>query len=143
MTLIHYGANKYDPTLVKPILNAWVKPRGGLWTSPVDSEYGWKDWCEGENYGHCDESNSFRLQLKSDARILKIDSLEDLLKLPMKDFNGLPSKYPDFECLSKKYDAIWLTVDGQNETRHSFPNNLYGWDCESVLILNPNCCFQI
>jgi len=38
MHLIHYGSNKYDPKKVLPITNKGLpnKPKGGLWTSPVD-----------------------------------------------------------------------------------------------------------
>ena len=53
-------------------------------------------------------------------------------------------KTPDLlEQLSKKYDAIWLTLKGFNETHLSFPLNLYGWDCETVFIMNPNCVTEI
>jgi hypothetical protein len=34
------------------------------------------------------------------------------------------------------YDAIWLTENGQRETRYGEPS-LYGCGCESVLIMNP------
>lgn len=47
--------------------------------------------------------------------------------------------YPDFEAMIRSgIDAIWLTPKGERETRFSHPKNLYGWDCESVLIMNPN-----
>jgi hypothetical protein len=46
MTYIHYGASKFDLDKFVPVKNAdfgWTKPDcGGLWGSPVDSEYGWK-----------------------------------------------------------------------------------------------------
>lgn len=45
--------------------------------------------------------------------------------------------YLDFELLAKNYDAIWLTENGQSETHLYYPINLYGWDCETVLIMNP------
>lgn len=45
----------------------------------------------------------------------------------------------DFEkiVVGNVYDAIKLTDKGQVETRFS-RNNLYGWDCESMVILNPD-----
>ena len=144
--LIHYGTKKFDCNLVSPIENCgWVKPKGGLWTSPVNSKFGWKDWCEDENFRKCDEDNSIRLRLKSETRVLIIDSESDLNKLPF-----YPSKVPflkeqliDFEELSINYDIIWLTVKGLSETKWSEPMNLYGWDCESVLIMNTDCCEEI
>jgi hypothetical protein len=44
------------------------------------------------------------------------------------------SQLIDFEAVVKSgIDAIWLTEDA---IRHK---EFYGWDCESVLILNSNC----
>ena len=43
----------------------------------------------------------------------------------------------DFEQIrSAGIDAIYLTKSGVNNTMYSFPKNLYGWDCESVLVIN-------
>ena len=39
----------------------------------------------------------------------------------------------DFEKLATVFDGIWLTASGQSQTRLSQPDNLYGWDLESVL----------
>ena len=47
--------------------------------------------------------------------------------------------YPDFEGMVRAgIDAIWLTAHGESATRFSRPYSLYGWDCESVLIMNPS-----
>ena len=62
--IVHFGATKYNPELVQPIKNEnWAKPKGGLWTSPVNSEWGWKHWCEAESFRDCNEENSFKLLL--------------------------------------------------------------------------------
>jgi hypothetical protein len=140
--LIHYGSNKFDPNKFIPIKNqGWVKPMGGLWTSPVKSDYGWKDWCTIEEFRECDINNSFTVYLKEDSKILIIDSYDDLSKIPTIELSGnyFDKLLPDFEKLSLMYDTIWLTTNGQYKTRNTKPLNLYGWDCESVLILNPNC----
>jgi len=39
----------------------------------------------------------------------------------------------DWERISKEYDAVMLTEDGQVHTRFSRPLSLYGWDCESTV----------
>lgn len=141
-TLIRYGSNEYDHTMY-PIRNDWVKPKGGLWTSPVNSDWGWKQWCESNEFRLESLQYSYKLELLDNARLLIIDSLDDLLRLPFR--NDLPihqiisSKYLDFELLKKSYDAIWLTKKGQGETHLSRPINLYGWDCECVLIMNKKC----
>jgi len=143
-TLIHYGDTKYSLRKFKPIKNDWIKPDGGLWTSPVDSPYGWKQWCESERYELGEfEKGSFKLRLKRKARILVIDSVEDLRMLPQ--INTCSTRtlaYIDFEAISKIADAVWLTYIGQQKTRYSKPS-LYGWDIESVLILNKYFCYQI
>ncbi len=152
MELIHYGSNTYNPELFKPVTNhkysANNKPKGGLWVSPVDSEWGWKDFCEVEEFRIDKLSSSFKLKLKDDAKIFKIDSLNDsfdsLLELA-KSYswkNIIGCDELDFEKLSKDYDVIYLTYEGVGETRLSEPMNLNAWDCECMLIMNPNC-FEI
>lgn len=139
-SLIHYGAKKYKPELIKPITNInREKPYGGLWTSPIDSNWGWKNWCDSENFRECNIENSFTLKLYDWSKICVIDSVSDLMNLPYYE-NYM--KFLDFEEIAKNYDAIWLTDNGQTKTKFSNPS-LYGWDCESVLILNPKCCYQI
>lgn len=141
LELIHYGSNHYNDKLFKPIKNQnWVKPSGGLWTSPIDSKWGWKDWCESENFHTNSLNKMFKLKFKPDSKVIVIDSLEDLKSLPTQSNQlYLFQKYLDFEKLSLVADAIWLTEKGQSETRLSYDINLYGWDCESVLIMNKNC----
>jgi hypothetical protein len=142
--LIHYGSDKYIPEKVLPVKNdSWVKPKrgGGLWTSPIDSKWGWKDWNNDSDFRDCDVKKSFTVCLKSDAKIFVIDSLDDLKKSPLID--GCFARVLDFELIAQNYDAIWLTEKGQNETHLSYPIDLYGWDCETVLVLNPNCCTAV
>lgn len=141
MILIHYGATEYKPELFVPIKNEpWVKPVGGLWTSPVNSEYGWKDWCEAEEFADCKEEDSFCVKLKEGARVLIIDSLASTDSLPK--ITRKWGVYLDFETLTRSCDAIWLTTEGQWATRLTRPFNLYGWDCESVLIMNPDSVYE-
>lgn len=142
MKLIHRDSNEYKPELFTPIKNKWVKPLGGLWTSPVDSSYGWKDWCESNDFSNGDNNLSFTVELKSNAKILVIDDLRTLKLLSISypfghRILGEFGEYLNFERIAKEYDAIHLTDRGQSETHLSTPVKLYGWDCESVLILNP------
>lgn len=140
MELIHYGYRRFVPELFKPIKNAdWAspKPLGGLWTSPVDSKWGWVDWNRSEEFVECHKSNSFTLRLKDEAKVLVIDKAEDLLDLPVLRYGMSLSL--DFEAIAKEWDAIWLTNRGQIKTHRSYPIDLFGWDCETVLILNQKC----
>jgi len=139
MIVIHYGASEYNPELFQPIVNSgWIKPVGGLWTSPINSKFGWKSWCTSERFRVCDNSISFKLKINKESKIYKINSLDDLLNLPLISAMYGHSMVINFEELAKEYDSIWLTVNGQNKTRMTYPTSLYGWDCETVLIMNKN-----
>lgn len=127
LQLIHYG-HSYDEKVFNEVRNRWVKPYGGLWSSPVDSEWGWIDWGKSNEFGRFDISFKFSIT----GRVLVIDSMKDLRAVPK--WEGY-MEYVDFEALCSLCDAIWLTVKGENETRY-IDGGLYGWDCESVLILN-------
>lgn len=136
--LIHYGEYKFIPEKLKPVKNniaLHTKPyQGGLWTSPLDSEFGWKEWNERETSNDYKENKYFIIQLKEDAKIFIIDSYDDLKNAPL-----INNRILNFEKIAEQYDAIWLTFKGMEETRISMYVDLYSWDCETVLILNSNC----
>jgi hypothetical protein len=146
MILIHYGDDRFRPDIFMPIKNLsfFVKPMGGLWASPEDSHFGWKHWCKTSNYCVNRLKDSFKFALDKKAKILTINSLEDLVKLPVQKSDLPYWKCLDFEEISKKYDAIYLTNRGLSKATDIFnPINLHGWDCESVLILKPNYIHEL
>lgn len=140
MIVEHFGSDKLQP--IAPVKNAsyWVKPkRGGLWTSPVDSCFSWKDWCISESFNLGNLERSFKLDITVDNMLL-IDSYKDLeekmvnthlMKIVHQGVGEV-----DFETMSLHYDGMWLTMNGQEETRFARPFHLYGWDCETVLLFN-------
>ncbi len=142
MIFIHYGSSVFDPNKFKEVKNsnpAWYKPLAGtgLWASPVNSEWGWIDWCEAEQFGNSRQSESFKFELSDDSRIYTIDSLSDLKRLPtIKSTYGGGWHGLNFEKIAESFDAILLTIQGESETRFSRPFTLYGWDCECLLVLN-------
>lgn len=148
--LVTYGCgNKFIKKNFHPVVNRprWNKPLGGLWASPVDSKWGWKDWCKSENFG--DLETCFKFTLKKGVRVCIVDSLEDFDGLPTFDTSlGLTflknklGRTVDFEEIARNADVIWLTEDGQRVTHFGRGINemsLYGWDCETVLVLNAEC----
>jgi hypothetical protein len=153
--LIHYGTTQYRPELVVvQNIPDWNKPWGGFWTSPVDSAHGWADWCRGANTRKCKAANSVRVRLHENARLLIIDTDEDIKALPIQTKHQLREHIPedfrhifpiglDFEALARDYDAIWVTVAGLGRSRHHGQLTLQMWDCETVLILNPGACYQV
>ena len=137
---IHYGSKVFDKNRFEKVSNYFIKPRGGFWASRIDSEYGWKEWNDDNKFTTCQKENSFIFTLKDDAKVVEIFTAEDLAKLPCLTENQL--KYPicnefyiiDYEhCIEMGIDAIEVRSisDGLY-----YP--LYGYDCECILILNPD-----
>lgn len=63
-----------------------VKPRGGMWTSPVKSKFGWDKWCECEHYGCIDKSTKVEMVIDvgendENKNLIVIDGKKDLDKL--------------------------------------------------------------
>ena len=129
---IHYGDDTFR--IPNPIVNiqSFTKPRGGFWASRKDGDMTWKDFCEDESFRLGDLNVSFEFTLKDDARILTLSNPEQLLNLPKFNDSFSYHLYLNFEKLAKQYDAIELTNIG------AFYWLLYGWDCNSILIMNPN-----
>lgn len=137
---IHYGHNKFSDYLWEEVQNVkFCKPYGGLWASDINAKFGWKDWNKEEQYMKCDENNSFKFKLKSKSKIYSVNSLEDLNKLPLdttisQEIHKI-SYCLDFEKIKQTYDAIEVNIS--NDKRLYW--RLYGWDCDSILILNKKC----
>ena len=122
---IHYGCKVFDKDLFINITNMLLstKPYGGFWASRTDAAFGWKDWCASTNY-------------RDNAKVLHINSANELKKLPVvkNDLNISSWKLLDFEKLAGIYDAIDVSISNDPELHFA----LYGWDCDSILIMNPD-----
>lgn len=149
---IHYGSNKFDPEMFKPIdmNNPYMSSLGinkpkhgiGLWASPVDIDYGWKEWCEAEDF-HTDRLNeSFTFTLKPTAKILVVQSLDDIEPYVKKwcDINSDFLRYEsisnsiDFIDIAKTYDGVEL-IHGDNYTDLHY-SVFYSWDVDSIVVWN-------
>ena len=144
MIYIHYGASHYDPTTFDPISNehALNKPAGGLWASPKECEYSWYDWCHAEGWRLETFDKHFLFKLAEGAKKIFIDSNSALNDIYDKGYFFIDpvvcDRRLDFEkLLADGYDAIEMVLN--DETYWS----LYGWDCDSIVILNPNCIIEI
>lgn len=134
----HYGNEEWsEDKFQEPVNNDYwnIKPKGGLWASPVNSDWGWKDWCESEDFREC--TTYFDFSLKPGSNIYVIDSYADLEKFKYISLNSstINRCTIDFEAAKLEYDAIFLTDLGERATRLTHPFTLYGWDCESLLVL--------
>lgn len=147
MQYIHYGSNSFDISSFKPISNRqYNKPNGGLWASPIGTlhnEYhGWYNWCKENSYKVDRLNKSFTFNIDSEAKIFKIHKDEDLKKLKIYDRSyllGFSSEDQDafwninFEqMIFDGYQAIEVLINTQK-----IYWDLYGWDCDSLLVFDP------
>lgn len=158
----HYGHPKFDPKAFMPVHNRYLsnKPEGGLWASPtVDFDIDWKTWSEEADFRTNKLKTYFDFKLKNNARILVIKDIKDLNKLPrivsddpdIKDILAYDSMNIDidFEKLKEDYDAVMVYMyrskDIPKELRccDGIYYKLYGWDCDSLLVMNPDIIEEI
>lgn len=151
---IHYRSNKLNPNanLVGDIF--MNKPKG-LWASPVDSNYGWKDFCISNDFRVESLDTYFTFKIKKDAKILKVKSHNDvakyltyypysdnkyrkpLNKLTLNDFSLINYRnyMIDFEKIYQKYDGMELYMtENYSEFYNSYLFNSY--DVDSLIIWN-------
>ena len=80
---VHYGSGCFDRKRFRRAENMDfnLKPRYGLWGSPVHSKRGWKAWCMDNGYrDDCDEP-CFYFRLRG-WQVYEIETLEDWENLP-------------------------------------------------------------
>lgn len=124
------------------------KPDFGLWGSPTDVSYGWKEWCI-DNYFKTDTLDVYtKWELKPEANILVINSFEDFINV-MDMYGKIDPRIPDmcyldFSRIMKDYDGMWVTGNGNMECHYPQPykKNIYidlnAWDCDSIVVWNPD-----
>lgn len=148
---IHYGATTFNPKTNFPIRNRndWTKPRGGLWASREMATFGWKEWCEQAEYCDCKKEEAFKFILKDGAKVAVISNMTDLRRLPTteSDVSVHWTTLIDFEeCLRQGIDAIelcWYGDEYEAQKSDDMYFGLYAWDCDSIIILNPEVVIQI
>lgn len=120
------------------------KPHGGFWTSTYNKNIGspWLEWNKYERnwLGLENDNVGFILKIVNSPKILVINTKKDIKKI-IKKFTSrtLFSRYfyPDFEKISKFYNAIHLTENGlkiiSNEFIYDNITGFFGYDCECTL----------
>lgn len=122
------------------------KPDRGFWGSPVDAEYGWKEWCENEEFGNYDFNNPVYWTLTS-GKILQVNwdevenkEISNLTKYikPMMIGDYCPYTILDWNKMLEDGIVAVQLMDGC--IGHCFKNRLEeqfnGWDCESIVVLD-------
>lgn len=132
---IHYGSDKFDISKFENIENNIYSTKpviGGLWASPKDSK---NSWNETMIIKRPQDNKFFTFKISNEAKILMIEKKEDLEHLPrlIPDGTGNFNIILDFEKISRKYDVIYCDAS-KEEINSLLPN----WDCECILVINPN-----
>lgn len=141
---IHYGADAFNPSHGFPV----VKPHGGLWASRKRASYGWAKWCEENSFRDCAAEPSFQFIMRNPEKVAVIHNLNDLRQLPMvRDVPpGMWEEIDFVECLRRGIDAVelcWYGEEYQDQRADDLYLALYGWDCDSIVVLNPDAVIQI
>lgn len=124
------------------------KPRGGLWGSPIDSKWGWKDWCLAEGFRVSKLNSYTKWKVKSPNKIYVIDSKEDLIAVTNKygeitSYSTFTTSIIPINFYKMKEDGwkgVYLTEKGNFECHYDFPYKdgdyvgLNAWDCESIIV---------
>ena len=135
---IHYGSNEYDSDRFVPVQNVSGrnKPMGGIWASHVNAVFGWKDFCVGNDFCVEELKESFKFLIDSSANVVEIHTHKDWYKLI--EVKNRPKRMvgrcPDFEEMKRQgVDAIEIFITEDPEVYYG----LYGWDVDSILVMNP------
>lgn len=153
MRLVHYGSDHFDSEKFTPVKNSNYRNKpesGGLWASPVNKKkWTWSKWCRREDFRTDTLNVGFKFDINFNSpRILKIFNLEDMEQLRKYiihneisaiheqfhtdgSFSGFEAY--DFEAMSKDYDALYVEAG----SGRGLYDAMYGWDCDSILIMNP------
>lgn len=144
---IHYGHKKFQINRFVPIRNEKLrnKPFGGLWASRTDAKYGWKEWNEDEQFRECEEENSFKFTLSTNANVLEIHSHKDLSKVPQVKksiFNG--SFLDKFVQANNKRNNHFIKINGEIGTVANMARkfNVSYWNLLHYSNGGENCKYQ-
>jgi len=142
MKLLHFG--ELDPVhvLVPPrVIGDNIYKPGGyniLWTSPLNSSCGWKDWAA-RPMPHKLQTRRWILELEPDARIIRLNGPQDERRLARRFPSADKDKLLDWPALAKTCDAFWLTRKELRDSRWFFRS----WDCETVVVFNVNAIASV
>lgn len=140
----HYGATHFNPEKVQVKTCAHLKP-SGFWACHEDETKNWENFQQGKIW----HTSRIEFALSESARILEINSLQDILYLqqhyPIEwsaaveihypesfyDYKNLPRIMIDWSKVSQDYDGICYNYDALG--------NAFGpFDMNSISVFNPD-----
>ena len=139
---IHYNSDAYNKERLKKALiddklyRRYDKPHG-LWASPVNTEIGWKEWCEAEDFNVDRLEKSFEFTLLPEAKVLTITKLEDIDDFILVEDGLYGPFYLNLPLIYNRYDAMEVIVSN-NWIRFHDTNIFYSWDVDSICVWNPD-----
>ncbi|MCM1087797.1 MAG: hypothetical protein NC419_06545 [Muribaculaceae bacterium] len=156
---VHYGCNaddfdreKFQAVKNIPIL---AKPTGGFWASPARSDgrqsfFGWEAFCNAVGYQPKHGLyRQFYFCIDIHANVFRIETADDYNALPktmIADAVGKEREFIDFEeCLRQGIDAIEYAYSAAHRNENvgeEMDIRMAGWDCDSILIMNPEIILQ-
>ncbi len=157
--LFHYSINEilsleYD--FYDPEYKTWLGTKGhkpcGFWVSVEDfqDDHSWFDWCKSEQFSLEGLRHKYSVTLSSDANILHLKSVEEILAFSMEyavnDPLDFSRKYPftnrqyfyiiAWDRVQAKYDGIIISPYQWKLRLAPETSWYYGWDCSSGCIWN-------
>lgn len=143
MRLIHFSATPVTEVYavqqeVKHPRDFGPKPKG-LWVSDED-EYGWREWCEDNQFGEDRMTCAHLVELADDARAMTLTSAEDIDRFTDQyghERDGGHYYWADWERLATTHQGILITpyIWQRRMTNHT--SWYYPWDCASGCIWDP------
>ncbi len=146
MKLIHYTSDEFklEPLKYDQSDLHWQAKPNGLWFS-VEGDYDWKWWCEGEEFRLYNLKVCYELELKKDAKILYLETPEEILDLAKqypflnKVWDGDRTYEIDWNKVKEKYQGIIIAPYQWSCRLNPDCNWYYGWDCASGCIWDISC----
>ena len=147
MRLVHFSAEPLGELHAVAQVDSdrrgeYAKPKG-LWLSDED-DYGWRKWCEDEEYGVERLALAHEITLAEDANVLHLSAaheLDDFTERYGAQLSGWPlSQFGrvyaiDWQKVAVDYRGLLITPY-QWERRLSL-GWYYGWDCASACVWDP------
>lgn len=150
---VHYGSNKFDKNSFINVRNIdYTKigyyPEGhrtkpefgtGLWASPIHSRANWRNLCIGYDLSGLKaikDKKYFVFKLAKDANVVRIKSMKDFDNFSYFKIDNKECSILFEEAIADGIDAIELCLESKEWDE--LEDALFGWDCSSILIMNPN-----
>ena len=163
---IHYGNDHFEKREVDLSTKGFIiKPeKAALWGSPTDADFSWKTWSEDQQFNLSSLEKSFRFKLKSGSKILFIRSEKDIDELDenLKTNTTFEKYFSRFTSVTSMLMSIMDSITPENYNTIDFAklqengidaveiefngythDAFYGWDCDSICILNPDAVEEV